>query len=328
MHQSRPNSVVNSAVTSRGNSPTPSRSTSPTRGVSTNASAHSSTALLSGRPIRDTRTFSASSSVQSLNQISREPTLPVIRVASQMSVASDFSTTSEMPQQAYSPKLRPSVAELNGRLKHTPVDMSLNVPPSPTGGAFPATYRPDSVSSSAGPYSGRSSGGSITAFQGQQPAHGGGPLPPKRQRSNQRFSSATYHILEEQEDERATLGSPESAHATPELVAHDPKAETRSLRASIVGGGGAARRASSSVDESQPYSLRVPSASRGRPETRDAVEEEMASEASSSGSDGTASRAPSTDIASELHLAASEGPASSAASSDGMYTYSGKLPSA
>jgi hypothetical protein len=322
VHQSRPNSVVNSAVNSTGNSPTPSRSTSPTRGVSSNPSAHSSTALLPGRPIRDTRTFSASSSAQSLNQISREPTVPVIRVASQMSVASDFSATSEMPQQAYSPKLRPSVAELNGRLKHAPVDMSLNLPPSPTGAGFPATYRPDSVSSSAGPYSGRSSGGSLAAFQGQQPTQSSAPPPPKKRRSNQRFSSATYHILEEQEDDHATLGSPERTHTTAEVIANDPKAETRSLRASIVEG--AARRPSSSIDEGHPHSLRVPSAGRGRPETRTVFEEEMSSGASSSGSEGSTSRAASTEIMSERHLAASEGPSSSAASSDGVYTYSGK----
>jgi hypothetical protein len=247
--------------------------------------------------------------------------VPVIRVASQMSVGSDFSVASEMPAQAYSPKLRPSVAELNGRLKHVPVDMSLNVPPSPTGGSFPATYRPDSVSSSAGPYSGRSSGGSLSAFQ---PGGGAPPPLPKQRRSNSRFSSATYHILEEQEDDKATLGSPERAHTTPELVAHDPKADTRSLRASIVNG-----RRTSSVDDhaAHPYSLRVPSAGRGRSqqqEARTVFDDEMSSGASSSGSDGTVSRGPSAELEGRRGGSSEGVPASSAASSDGVYTYSGK----
>jgi hypothetical protein len=228
-----------------------------------------------------------------------------------MSIASDFSTANESPAmlantpQTYSPKLRPSIAELNGRIKHSPVDMSLDMPPSPPAngsGRFPAVYRPDSTGSMGTPGSKRRSAQSV-----------------------QRMSSATYHVLEEDIAEEATLASPERTHAgTPELVANDPKVERRSLRASFVSRAGGADAADSPIP---PLSFSTISAQPPRLTVRSVFDDEAAS--SSPSPSAASSRSSELGLSGSLEPASGSGSEESGSvqGSDEHFNYSGKFAS-
>jgi hypothetical protein len=151
--------IAQSAPTSVANSPSGSRSASPAPGLRTpqGHSPSSSITMTSSRPhtpsnLSPVKNFSGSSSALPLNQHNHDSHGPEFA----HHYPGGFKSTSHNSGMdmrrlmghsplghTYSPKLRPSKAELTGRINHTPIDMSLEVPPSPVSAYHPSRTTPE-----------------------------------------------------------------------------------------------------------------------------------------------------------------------------------------
>jgi hypothetical protein len=142
--QSTPNSVANSPAGSRAASPTPGKRTPQSHSPS------SSITVVPSRPptssnLSHSKNLSDSDSPLGSSQPTHSPNRPEFMQANHLRSTSHNSgmvVRSPLGQSTlghtFSPKLRPSQAELSGRIKHAPIDTPLDVPPFPVPSNHPS----------------------------------------------------------------------------------------------------------------------------------------------------------------------------------------------
>lgn len=154
--QSTPTTVANSPAESRSGSPVPGKRTPQNHSPSSSITVVPSRSPTSSNP-GHSKNLSDSDSTLGLNQPNHDSNRPEFMQGNHLrSTSHNSGMVVRRPLgqstlgHTYSPKLRPSNAELSGRITHAPIDTSLDVPPFPvpTNHPSPTSSEQDSHGSS------------------------------------------------------------------------------------------------------------------------------------------------------------------------------------